>query len=641
MRSKVTFLLLALNLVLFGYLVLSERPWAKPTGIEANRKRVLGPEAANLVALEIAAFGAGGDTPTETIRLKKRADRGDGWMLAAPVDWPANTHAVTPILTALQFLEHETSFLVADLAAEGRSLADYGLQNPRLIVTATPAPVSADAPAPTPFVLRIGDGAAVGKNLYVLSPDGARIHVVGPALLESLAAGLDQLRSDRVFTIPVFEARALTLQTAAANSTRTRLRREPARWIFEAPITARAAKTPVELLINDLNTLRVSRFLPAGTDAARELADLVASPRLRLTLEGNGRRETLLLGRPVGDAPVGDAPTEFHARLDDRPTLFTVAVPSEVLKTLDSAQTALRDPRILDFDPALVTAITLAPPEGAPPGPLRIQKLDASPGAPAAWQAASPALATPLRADPDLVARLLKNLQLIEAVAPPAPGATPFVSDAPSRLELEKMGFNRPERAVTLQLAQPPPNTLVLELASPGGGDSGLYARVASQPFIYAVPPETIYLFDLAPRSWRDRSLARLPDATKITRLVLRRAEGNAAPLLDHTPSDTPPPAVVGTLLAAVRDLRAKAILREDFPAGVPVDGVEKPWSYVLEATLDSAAESPLVIHLAERSGGMTQQAGSQKLGLVFTLEQPVLDALWTLLYAPRDVAAP
>ena len=53
MRSKFTLLLLALNLVLFGYLVLSERPWSPTQTIDENRRRVLGPEAANLAALEI------------------------------------------------------------------------------------------------------------------------------------------------------------------------------------------------------------------------------------------------------------------------------------------------------------------------------------------------------------------------------------------------------------------------------------------------------------------------------------------------------------------------------------------------------------------------------------------------------------
>jgi hypothetical protein len=87
-------------------------------------------------------------------------------------------------------------------------------------------------------------------------------------------------------------------------------------------------------------------------------------------------------------------------------------------------------------------------------------------------------------------------------------------------------------------------------------------------------------------------------------------------------------------LLSALRELRAQAIVREDFPATTLVDGVEKPWAYILEATLEPAPPTgPLVLHFAERTGGSTQLAGSPALGLVFTLEQPVLDALWQLLY--------
>ncbi len=54
----------------------------------------------------------------------------------------------------------------------------------------------------------------------------------------------------------------------------------------------------------------------------------------------------------------------------------------------------------------------------------------------------------------------------------------------------------------------------------------------------------------------------------------------------------------------------------------------------MLEATLDPAADGPFTLSLAERAGGSTQLAGNEKLDLVFTLEQPVLDALWSLLYA-------
>lgn len=633
MRSKFTVILVALNVVLFGYLVVSERPWSKTQTLDENRRRVLGPEAANLSALEITTF-ATADSPAATVRLA-RDPKGDTWSIKEPLDWPANDFAVRRILGELQFLEHETSFPVSELARNEQTLADYGLENPRLVVTATPAAPDSASATPPPFTLRIGDSTAVGDRLYILSPDGARIHVVARPLAEALLPDLARLRSDQLLTIPVFETRALTLQ---AGSTRTRLRRDQTRWIFEAPITARAAKTPVELALNSLNALRVARFLPAPL--APELTGLPSTPRLRVTLEGNARRETLLLGLPVS-TPAPDADTiELHASLDDRPTAFTVTLPLRLLETLDRAQTALRDRRILDLDPALVTSVTIAAPEPIPA--LRIQKLDAAPGETASWQLSSALLPSPLRADADLVDKLLRRLQLLDA-APPRPDASRFVSDAPSGAEIENLGFNRPERVVTLQLAAAPPapnapaslpSTVVLQLAQPVSGQPPAYARLTNQPFIYGVAPEIIDALPVSPRNWRERTLFDLPADTRITRLVIRSVtDADAPPLLDHTPSSAPAPEAVTTLLNALHDLRAREITGETYPEKTYVDGVEKPWAYRLEATLEPDAGGPLVLTLAERSGGMTQQAGSPALGLVFTLEQPVLDALWTLLY--------
>lgn len=681
MRTKVTFLLLALNFALFGYLFLSERLSRPLNEREQNRHRVLGPEAANLVALEITAFPDAADpglTQTNApeaarsladatapvavpaVRLE-RSPTGDAWFLKAPIEWPANEFAVRRILKELQFLENETSFPVAELAGNGQSLADYGLAHPRLVINATPAPASPGATAPAPFTLRVGASTAVGNRVYVLSPDGTRIHVVaqsfGAAFGADPAALLASLRSDQLFTIPVFEARALTLQSASA-SARTRLRRDQTTWAFEAPITTRAAKTPVELVINELNALRVTRFLPPETTPAPSPETSgIAANNLRITLEGNGRRETLLLrlpppATPPAATPPSDGETiEVPARLDERPTAFTVTVPVKLLTRLDQAQTELRDRRVLAFDPARVTSVIISPPEGIPPGPLRLQKLDATTTDPAAWQISSAGVTSPVRADSAVIERLLQRLQLLDAITVP-PRASPFVSDAPSRVELENFGFNRPERTVTLELAPMEPTAnapvsgptrVTLELALPGGGDSSVYARVTGQPFIYAIPPETLPLLDVAPISYRDRSLARLPDATQITHLVIRStADPAAAPLLDYSPSSIPPPAPVATLLSALRDLRAGRIVRETYPETVPVDGVERPWSYRLEATLAPPGDGPLVLTLAERASGMTQLAGSPARGLVFTLEQPVLDALWILLYpTPKPLAPP
>ena len=79
-----------------------------------------------------------------------------------------------------------------------------------------------------------------------------------------------------------------------------------------------------------------------------------------------------------------------------------------------------------------------------------------------------------------LVDKLLRRLQLLD-VAAPRPNASPFVSDAPSGAEIENLGFNRPERVITLQLAAAPaapnspaalPSTLVLQLAQPTAGEA-------------------------------------------------------------------------------------------------------------------------------------------------------------------------
>ena len=359
MRSKFTLLLLALNLALFGYLALTER-WVTPDKVEENRRRILGPEAADLSVIEIAmlppptgATGvASGPATAQTLRLERQP--GGGWFLAAPLDWPANDFAVRLILNQLQFLENETSFLVTDLARNGQTLADYGLAQPRIIVTCTPSSATrsedtSDTPAPAkPFVLKIGATAAVGDRLYILSPDERRIHVASPKASENLLAALTldlgRLRSDQLFTIPVFEARALTLQSGATNSSRTRLRREQSRWTFEAPITARAAKTPVELAVNDLNALRVARFLAAEAAPTPEAAGLV-NPRLRVTLEGNARRETLLLGGPVPPSPGAAAVPSAAASPGAGPSPASTPPPSAAAATVELYARLFHDPR--------------------------------------------------------------------------------------------------------------------------------------------------------------------------------------------------------------------------------------------------------------------------------------------------------
>jgi hypothetical protein len=650
MRTKITLVLLFLNVAVFAFIFYIEPHLITEESLRQTSSHVLGPEAANIIALEISSRAS-----PQPLRIEKN---GDAWLLSQPAGWPANLNAVSRILTELQTLEHDTSFLVADIVKNGQTLADYGLDQPQLTVTFTSGTDSAQG-AQT-YTLRIGAETRIGNRLYVLSPDGTRIHVVDRSLVDSLTIPPDQIRDNALFTIPVFEARALRLQIAGPP---VAIQRDGDRWSFESPILARADKSATELALKDLTTLVAQSFLDA-----RESDDRtgLTAPALRITVDGNNRRETLLLGNPVTPAPAGSAATEtlFYAKMDDKPAVFTVSFPNYVFQNLKNAQEVLREKHFVDFDPHDVTAITLHAPN-APE--LTLQRLEAPAAASdnSRWQIVqhSPGAGPQTQpADPAVIQRLLENLSLLSAQK--------YVNDAPSGRDLESLGFNRPEREITLVLApsgaQPtafntPPPSLTLQLGL--GSDASVYAKISGLDAVYAVDPSILAATPVVPRAYRDRLLRDLPAGAKITGLKLTRLadktilfEKSLAP-----PADNAKPATWDATLAsepadrraafeALKDsmqtLRAKDFVLDEFPSTVPAGGENRPWSYQLDTTISLAAASgapatttTTQLFFTERISGGTQLAGSPEFG-VFEAEQPLLDALFTLTTAPPPATA-
>ncbi len=637
MRTKVTLVLLFLNVALFFFIFRFERRWRTEDSWKESRRRVLGPEAADIRTLTIT--GSGRD-----IALTKR---GDTWFVTKPIEWPANPNAVNRIVNDLQFLEHETSFYVRDLEKNGQSLADYGLDHPKLTVAFASEAVSGSQ-AVLPTLLRLGDTTKDGIRLYLLSPDGERIHVVSQSLARSLSLTFDELRSDAIFTIPVFEARSLNLQTAAPASLRIRLRRDENRWFFEAPFTARGSKAATELAINALNRLSVKSFITHNPPSSLP----TDKPTLRISLEGNNRRETLILGEALGPTTISEGTssspgTEYYAQLEGRAALFTVAIPATLKATLDGAQEKLRERRILDFEPRAVTAITLTAPGQSP---LILQRLETGEQSAdsAAWQIVVRGDGTggpqTVPADRVAVARLLEKLSLLEAKK--------FQSDAPRDADTEAWGFNRPEREITLTVPGAPSITLQIGLATPR--DEIAYARLSDNPSsIFAVDAEILRDTPVATRSWRDRVLQELPAGARITALKLTDLSADKV-LLDTAidasgrPVNTASPTkAVQTILAQLRSLHAKEFVLDQFVDRVTVAGAERPWRYRLEATvtrIGGAGEqtSNTMLLLTPRVGGDRQWAGSpaNEFNTVFAIQQEFIDALWVLTEGPRDPGA-
>jgi hypothetical protein len=624
MRSKVTLVLLFLNVALFTFIFYFERDWRIERASLEARRRVLGAEASDIRSLDVA-----GPTPASSYSLEKR---GDSWFITKPVEWPANANAVGRIINELQFMEHVTSFSTRDLEKNGQKLSDYGLDQPKLTVRFTSGEGAAGSPGARTTVLRIGDASKVGKHLYLLSPDSERIHVVDLSLADSLAVPFEQLRSDTIFSIPVFEARSVNLQIAAPAGVRVRLHRDGSRWSFDTPVIARADKKQTELTINELNSLRVKSFVLQGGPAAAP----AAAPAMRVTLEGNNRQQTLLLG---GASAVPDT---YFAQLEDRSAVFTVEIPAPLMRTLRYASDELRDRHVMDFDPGSVTSVALSAPNQPE---LALQRLEPAAGShDAGWQiirrGAVAQGAQTMPADSAVVQRLLSQLETLTALK--------FQSDAPTAADLENWGFNKPEREVALTLTGGPASQETLQIGLPTQRENVAYARIAGSSSVYAVEPDILSETSASPLAWRERLLYSLPSSARITSVSLSNVADNsviyARKLADGETWDAafaaeapPRKEALTAVLAQVRTLRAARFVEDGFPDKVFAAGEVRTWRYLLEVTVSlpggagGAQENTMRIWFAERTGGTEQLAGSKEFGAVFAVEQPLLDALWAL----------
>lgn len=633
MRSKVTVVLLFLNVVLFFFIFQYERTWRAENEQGVARRRVLGAEAAGITAFTRTHRAA------PTLSAEKRDS---SWWITQPFEWPANPNAVSRVMNELQFLEHETSFSVADLGKTGQTLADYGLADPAIVFTFTSGGRE--------YSIKLGDDTRIGNRLYLLSANNERIHVVNRSVADTLGLSTEALRSESIFTIPVFEVRSLAILRPAPAELSVRLRRDGQRWVLETPIFARASKSAVEVAIAALNGLRARTFLELhSVDPARTG---LANPQLRITLEGISGREILLVGNDAGDGT-------FYAKLDNRNSIFTVGISDFLLKTLRSAQEELRDKRILDFDVANVTGFTIA----APGQPELTFARDPAAATGDAWQMIVRGTGTTpetMAADPDAVVQgFLQRLQVLEA--------TKFVNDAPSAAFLEEHGFNRPERTITLSLStgggprQSDPTTITLEIGTAADSRSATFARLQNPEYVYAIPPEFLEDAPSTVLDFRHRLLRELPEGARITSLKLTNVEtdavvfettatNNAALTAENVlpaGASAEKRSAATVLLGQMQALRAKRFVSASFnPAGAPYNGSTAAWRYRLDLTIaltggENETQTPPPLMLTERLGGTTQLAGTEDFGgVTFEVPAELLDAVFALTYTPPPAPA-
>jgi hypothetical protein len=617
MRFKFTILLLGLNIVAFaliGYLSREDDPFDKSS---SSLSAQIGREIIEADRIELR--GSGLDQPRVLIRT------GADWQISEPMQWKANYFAINRILNQLQFIEQEASFSVEEILGTGQTLADYGLEEPMIELIISEGQDSVQ--------LSIGTLTDIGNNVYLLGPDRKRIFVVGREVIDGLLVDLSDLRNREIFNIPVFEVTELSLQiksTAESNNgdLKVRLANATGKWRFEAPLSAEADPALVSNTINTLASLKVSRFVePESNDPT--LTGL-ENPFMRITLHGNKRRQTLLIGNRAPSIGTSGM-SQFFAKLEGNPISFTVD--TRPFENLLQAQESLRERSFMPFEKANLDAIYIAE-NGRE---IRLQKIETGD-----WQvleSSGSGEIKPRRADPEVMESLIQDLQQMRAKA--------FVVDAPTTVDLERLGFNAPRRTIRLQFNSAEP--LIIELAHPEDENEKLYARIVAKESVYEVERRTtLQLFPLNTLHYRNRLLETLPKAAMIKELTLTNLITDAT-LFSYQPESqegwlnfidqlkAEQADALSTLLGNLRKFVVKSYLSDKFTEGYQLDPDKTlPWTYRLSADVllpggETEQMQKLEYVFTERLSGTMQVGGSPLHNTIFELNIDLIEALYVL----------
>jgi hypothetical protein len=326
MNPKNTWLLVALTLGLFAFIYFYERriPEVPPV----SNRIFQGLNAAAVTLVQVHPAG----------QLEIRVERGNGiWLMTKPVTYPAQSEALDSFVRAVATLEHRMHISAQELRNHHGFSAEYGLDNPQLLITLTDV-------AGEQHLLKIGAFTAPGDQLYaeVVGQEGVDVVDVD-SIKKYLPTRADDWR-EAVFLPPFKDADFDTL-TVSGGQNQFVLHRESTNspWQMTSPVQSRADDSKINELLGRLKTLRVTAFKSDDPRADLEQYGL-APPPLELRFEhGTNRLALLEFGKSAGTND-----SQIYARRNGEPSV--VLLPREPVVPWQGGFQDFRDPRLARVD---------------------------------------------------------------------------------------------------------------------------------------------------------------------------------------------------------------------------------------------------------------------------------------------------
>lgn len=546
----------------------------------------------------------------ESIKILKQNNR---WVIEKPVQWPANNFSVNQIIHQLNLLKESAKFTYDELIETDQNLKDFGLDDPKLAFNLIKGTQSLN--------LLVGNSTPLGNKLYLYLPEKEAIYVVESELLKDNVLKIKDLYRKQIFDIPNFEIDGLNYQFQTSEkdnrgqlSVRLEKNINNQSWQFKSPLNVEADALLVAKTLHALTATEVEKFLPLEIVDSDMLG--FENPYMKLSLQGNKRRNTLILGNTLSDPSNNKS---YYAKLEGNTTVFTVK--GSQYDQFIQAHKDLREKNFIKLNTESISTIDVSDLENY----TKLQKLENN-----EWQALPLNENTPTKpfqADSGVIDNFIKDLNTLRAVD--------FFADNPTEVDLKALNFDQP--LLQILVFSNEDNILTLNTVQHPDEESLLLATTKNDPTIYTVDKDSYFKnFSAQPLFYKNQIIEKFPEVARIQELQIVDIQNNKL-LLDY-PSEAINETAVSKLLESLKEFKVARYV-DAFSLKQKNENSAMTWDYKLsfKIALPGDIEDKLedrVYYFNERSSGSSQFGQTPSQNLVFELSQDFIQILQPFIYS-------
>lgn len=335
-RRSLVYLLLLLVLVVAANLWLD---FSGTDRVDVVRRRSLVGGADSAVAVDIRVRGG----------CSFRLEKTDRWRIVSPFRAAADQAAVSRLTDALAFEPLVDSVVTDDAARLGRSLADFGLAEPRIRLTVA-SPVGETS-------VGFGDAVPSGEGVYASVDGSSTVYIAAPLVFAAVNRSLDEWRRRSVFRVKPDEVSAIDIRHGEKS---VRLVKSGERWEVSGPKRVSASVAAVKRIIETVLSCEAREFVwPVGasnetvTASVALLAGYGLDPEICDTVvfrSADGRDHSISFGSAAGVDSV-------YALVHGGNAVVTVTADAKTSVSLDAG--TLIDGRLFPVEKSAVQRISM------------------------------------------------------------------------------------------------------------------------------------------------------------------------------------------------------------------------------------------------------------------------------------------